>query len=438
MIYSDGSWRIYWRWGGKRYAAAAGYSDPADKDKVELLRREVASALGKTVPEFPPAIADSAAVRRYLATRYGVPADEAPAAAPVSSQALLDEYGRELKTAVSKLWAANSISHLKRLQKSVGGLDHVDEKAAAKFLADMIDVSELGPASRNRALAAFLRFYKWAVATRRLGQNPFSHCKMIREPPPEYITYCSKGEMDRVLAAATATGRADWIAVAIAFYAGCRREEVFRLRWEDVFFDSQRIIIRKSKTNRQRAIPLAKELIAILEPIRKERGQVVPAVKDDASPRQDTWQNRSDRLVELLREQLCRPENPDDKGNPEEVIGKRRFLMTEASLHNLPATLATMARSVARMKDSAKKEKAVALLERLRKCPKTAHDKGEWIPAERIGWTAFRHTFASLRAQKGVGLDKISSWMGNTLEVCRRHYAQFVPRDGKDDDIDKY
>ena len=54
----------------------------------------------------------------------------------------------------------------------------------------------------------------------------------------------------------------------------------------------------------------------------------------------------------------------------------------------------------------------------------------------RIGWNSFRHTFGSLLAQGGVSIDKISSWMGNTPEVCRRHYAQFVPRDRRDSEID--
>jgi len=59
------------------------------------------------------------------------------------------------------------------------------------------------------------------------------------------------------------------------------------------------------------------------------------------------------------------------------------------------------------------------------------------IPRERVGWNAFRHTFGSLLAQEGVSLDKISAWMGNSPEVCRRHYAQFVPRDRHDEDIER-
>lgn len=44
-------------------------------------------------------------------------------------------------------------------------------------------------------------------------------------------------------------------------------------------------------------------------------------------------------------------------------------------------------------------------------------------------WTCldYRHTFGSLLAQKGVSLYKVSVLMGNSPEICRRHYAALVP-----------
>lgn len=39
----------------------------------------------------------------------------------------------------------------------------------------------------------------------------------------------------------------------------------------------------------------------------------------------------------------------------------------------------------------------------------------------------FRHTFGSQLAQKGVSLFKIATLMGNSPEICRRHYAALVP-----------
>lgn len=41
----------------------------------------------------------------------------------------------------------------------------------------------------------------------------------------------------------------------------------------------------------------------------------------------------------------------------------------------------------------------------------------------------YRHTFGSHLAQKGVSLFKISELMGNSPEICRRHYAALVPQE---------
>jgi integrase len=46
-----------------------------------------------------------------------------------------------------------------------------------------------------------------------------------------------------------------------------------------------------------------------------------------------------------------------------------------------------------------------------------------------LEWTCldFRHTFGSQLAMKGESLYKISTLMGNSPEICRRHYAALIP-----------
>ena len=39
----------------------------------------------------------------------------------------------------------------------------------------------------------------------------------------------------------------------------------------------------------------------------------------------------------------------------------------------------------------------------------------------------FRHTFGSQLAMNGISLYKISALMGNSPEICRRHYAALIP-----------
>jgi len=47
-----------------------------------------------------------------------------------------------------------------------------------------------------------------------------------------------------------------------------------------------------------------------------------------------------------------------------------------------------------------------------------------------LNWSCldFRHTFGSHLAQKGVSLYKIAALMGNSPEICRRHYAALTPK----------
>jgi integrase len=43
------------------------------------------------------------------------------------------------------------------------------------------------------------------------------------------------------------------------------------------------------------------------------------------------------------------------------------------------------------------------------------------------GCLDFRHTFGSQLAMKGESLYKIATLMGNSPEICRRHYAALIP-----------
>jgi len=51
-----------------------------------------------------------------------------------------------------------------------------------------------------------------------------------------------------------------------------------------------------------------------------------------------------------------------------------------------------------------------------------------------LQWTCgdFRHTFGSQLAQKGESLYKISALMGNSPDICRRHYAALIPEEMAD------
>lgn len=63
-----------------------------------------------------------------------------------------------------------------------------------------------------------------------------------------------------------------------------------------------------------------------------------------------------------------------------------------------------------------------------------SHDLRKLNKKAGLPWSCldFRHTFGSQLAQKGESLYKISELMGNSPEICRKHYAALVPEKMQD------
>jgi integrase len=72
-----------------------------------------------------------------------------------------------------------------------------------------------------------------------------------------------------------------WLAACLLVYTGCRAQEAMHLRWEWIKWDSRQITLKladdyEQKTDSERIIPLEPELHAILEPMAKTFGHILP------------------------------------------------------------------------------------------------------------------------------------------------------------------
>lgn len=395
------SWEIYWKWNNRRYAVSPGYAQEEEDLLVEADLRQIAAALASPAPVFPDKYAQTSAVIRYLEDRFGIVAqpdgEDVPSPEKLQEKWIAD-YAVEIKGECSARWAKLSIATLRVLEAAVGDLSALTPLAASQYLAGIAATRKEG--TRNSALSIFSRFYNWVIRTERATiKNPFAGTKRLDVEESLDIVYCTPEERDEVIAFAESTGRREWLAVPIAFYAGMRREEIARLEWPDVRLTEGKILVRKTKTKKGRIIPLNATLETLLLsiPAADRYGFVVkiPAEVDRL------W--RMDNLVRTVQKM------------------KRDALMAAWNITKP---------SPSRSKEYAAKKKEY---EAVKKERKAALDTA----LGRISWNPFRHTFGSLLAQANVSIDKISAWMGNTPEVCRRHYAQFIPRDRRDDEIDR-
>lgn len=383
------TWELFWNWEGVRYTFYPGIKGEENAGRAEAALRRLSLALASQTPDFPEEWEALPIIRRYIRHRYGVGDDAQANTQPVDFRPVnwLADYEENIRAGCSKDWAAISLSALKRLDVFVpGGVGKVTPSWAAMFLDSLLEKGK-AVGTRNRTLAICSRFFNWCVTTKRLRENPFSGVSNLKEPDLEEIVYCTREERDRIIAVARTLGRPDWIAIPVALYAGMRREEIFRVQVEDVNLQTRRLVVRKSKTGRKRTVPIAMELLPILEGHKNAHGPLVTL------PDEKTWENHADRLVELVREALCRPAKPDESGRPSEVVGKRTFLYTPAELREVGKQIASLEGSLAKAKGVGKRGEIEEKIKRLQAVPAKAADGGDWIPAERVRWNAWRHTF---------------------------------------------
>lgn len=393
--FHGGRWRIYWKWNSKQYSLPTRFTDQKKTAAVDSDLRLISAALTMDEPVFPEDYATLTAVAAYMADRLAASDPDSLAFQDPSNW--LDDYEKEIKQECADTWANNSMVMLRKFAVAMGGIDKATPDKVSSYLAGI--AGDRSVATRNRTQSVFSRFFKWAVNTRRTRINPVERIKRITEPRITDIVYCTPAERAEIIAYARETEWPEWIAVPIAFFTGMRREEVANLLWEDVHLQHGTIVAKETKTKTSRTIPMNTVLEEYLReiPEKKRRGHVVPVPEDN----ERLW-----RLDNLLRK-IQR--------------AKQVALLQKWGIVKPPPSKAKDYRD---RKNGYKEQLATKSNELERHL-------------ERIGWNSFRHTFGSLLAQAGVSLDKISAWMGNTPEVCRRHYAQFIPRDRRDSEIDK-
>ncbi len=404
LRFHNGAWKIIWSWSGRQYSVSTGLPE-GDKLFADQRRIEFAIALKKDVPSFPAEYARTKSVLKYMEARYGI--EHAEQTRGSDPQQWIDEYTHEIRGKNTKGWVRDSRTMLEKLQIAAKGLDRVTSKFAAAYMADIAakppkkrsekNEGKGSPGTHNRTLTVIKKFYAWLVTTERHAINPFAAIKRLKERKDTPIVYCTSAERDEIIDLARATGWPEWTAVFIAFHTGMRREEVSNLLWNDVRFDTGAINVTKSKTGMPRTFPLPTIVEKFLKASPDRTGHVVTVAKGQSRVgRLNSLMNRmkKDKTIALLKQWKIEKPSPSRAKD-----FKEKWATFEATVKE--------------------------------------HEAALEYSLEHIGWNVCRHTFASLKVQDGVDVQKVARWIGDTLDTCLLHYAQFIPKDKRDPDIDK-
>ncbi len=245
------AWKIRWILDKEEFSISLG-NVPKDYAKATCAAITVALA-GKD--EWPVELAAEPAIKRYLAKITG----NNPQA---DDRALIEQYYKHMTINSKSSWPRTVKAHLNAAANFTGNLMTATPPIFLDFLNAITEANST--ATRNRAFASLSGFYRWLKIKHIIpkGYNPLDGIGMLKEErPQEGIIIWEKPEIPRLLEAANSIRGG--IAVWIAIHAGLRRSEIARLLWNDV--TPAYIIVRKSKTDIPRQVPLSKLLAARLE-----------------------------------------------------------------------------------------------------------------------------------------------------------------------------
>ncbi len=267
-------------------------------------------------------------------------------------------------------------------------LESITTADISTFITSQMKSRGLAPKTANRYREILVRLFNWARTQRGVklpgGVNPAERVERYKELAPE-IRFLSLEQIEQQLSALDDSPKLQAM-VAVLIFAGLRREELLWLRHDDIDWEAKPfglIHIRaktiagerwQPKTGIARSVPISSQLRPYLDKQRLRAG-------------------RSDWFF---------PAPTGGRYDPDNFSSDLR---------------------------SANEKKGMTWSEQEAKRSRRANSAAEKKSTTPFGCLDYRHTFGSQLARKGESLYKISKLMGNSPEICRRHYASLNSED---------
>lgn len=124
----------------------------------------------------------------------------------------------------------------------------------------------------NRKVVIIKSAFSRAVEFGYINATPFSGFKRLKEDQSGIVRYLSEDEKERLFSCLNTTPALISNIVKMAYYTGMRRGEIFTLRFCDIDFTTNQIILNHSntKSGKSRHIPMHKEIVNIISALNYE------------------------------------------------------------------------------------------------------------------------------------------------------------------------
>jgi integrase len=242
-------------------------------------------------------------------------------------------------------------------------IDQIDDGDINRFLGELmkrkgLNGPQIGPRRINMMIARLRTIFSIAKRRKLIAEDPMPYIKNLREPKGDVDPFTLE-EAERIIDRATGQDRT---LLAVLIFCGLRPNEALALRWQDVDFDREQLMIRRS-IHRFSGIGLPKNASS------EREVDMLALVVDELQEQRTRTQLRGELVF------LNEDGGPLDLTNFRERNWKR--ILVKASLRH----------------------------RNIYQC---------------------RHTFAALQLSRGENPQYVSHQMGHTnLEMVIRHYARW-------------
>lgn len=245
-----GGWAIYW------YAFRGG--------------PQIAAAYGDTLAEAEASERQQAAeiARLYADSRK-------PAALPGSISSLIADFRssdtwRAMRDSTRELWTP----HLDEIDKVFGAtsMKAIQARGARRLIRDWHSGMSNQPRKANTALTVLVRLFQHGIDIEDMDKNPAAGIPKLYEGEGRAAVVWSPQALDAILKIAQPAMARN---IRLAYLTGLRREDLVKLRWNEM---DARFIVRptlKSNGKRVARIPISGELDTLLSEFPRTSVQVV-------------------------------------------------------------------------------------------------------------------------------------------------------------------
>lgn len=164
-------------------------------------------------------------------------------------------------------------------EKKIEDIEQID----TGVIIDYLQTRDVSNNTKNRAIYALRQLFDCLILQDLYDRNPLTKIKAFKSESKPITTL---SQDDETMLRGVVKDSPKWHAIIeLMLYLPLRVSELCNLKESDVLFDEDRIIIRNSKNNKSRDLPINEKLRRILKQYKKAKEKQAKKLK---------WQNPSD------------------------------------------------------------------------------------------------------------------------------------------------